>query len=70
MNATILGLWLIVECPYCHAPMTVNKHVIQNSVIELTKTRYETCESCGKSFFIEVKSDIIALGEQKKNKPN
>jgi len=62
MNAKILGLWLIVECPYCHAPIVVNKYVKDNTVLELLRTRYETCENCDKSFFIELEDKTLELG--------
>jgi len=62
MNARIVGLWLIVECPYCHVPMVVNKYVKDNTVLELLRTRYEVCESCDKSFFIELEDKKMELG--------
>ena len=61
MIAKIRGLWLLVECPYCSSPQVMRKHVLDNSVINLLKTRYETCESCGEGFFVELTERDVDL---------
>ena len=55
MNGIVKGLWLIVECPGCHKPQVLFKHVMDNKVVNLQKTRYMTCEYCDVGFFIELK---------------
>jgi len=52
--ANVRELWLVVECPHCHAPQSFKKHILKNKVIALLKTRYMTCEQCGKSSFVEI----------------
>jgi len=54
MNARVKGIWLIVECPHCLRMQVVNKWVRDNSVINLLKTRYMTCEHCDGAYFVEL----------------
>ena len=61
MDGKVKGLWLIVECPYCHAPQVMRKHVMDNSVVNLLKKRYETCETCGEGFFVELTERDVDL---------
>ena len=55
MNAKVIMLWLIVECPGCLRPQTLHKHVLDNTIVNLEKTRYMTCEFCDEGFFVELK---------------
>ena len=61
MDAKVRELWLIVECPHCLRPQVFRKHVMENTVISLTKTRYMTCEFCGDSFFIELEEKEVEV---------
>lgn len=54
MDAKVRGLWLLVECPYCQAPQVMRKHVMDNSVANILKARYETCETCGEGYFVKL----------------
>jgi ribosomal protein S27E len=61
MNAKVIALWMLVECPECHRPQVVHKHVIDNLVVHLLKTRYVNCDNCDNSYFIELKENDFAL---------
>ena len=55
MNAKVIMLWLIVECPGCLRPQTLHKHVLSNAIVNLERTRFMTCEYCDEGFFVELK---------------
>lgn len=61
MNAKVRALWLIVECPECHRPQVVHKHVLDNTVVHLLKTRYTTCDNCDKPYFVELKESDFSV---------
>jgi hypothetical protein len=54
MIAKVRGLWLLVECPHCNCPNVITKHLMDNAISGILKTRYEECEECGKGFFWEL----------------
>ncbi len=54
MKANVKGLWLLVECPHCNSPNVIRKHIADNAVVNILKTRYEECGDCSKGFFLEL----------------
>jgi len=61
MNARVKALWLIVECPDCLKPQTVVKQVIENTVVNILKIRYLTCEFCDGNYFIELSESNFSV---------
>ncbi len=61
MDAKVRGLWLVVECPYCNSPQVMRKHVMDNSVANILKIRYEECDSCGEGFFVKLTEADVEL---------
>ncbi len=53
-NARVTGVWLIVECPHCLVPQSVNKYVKDNAVINLLKPRHLRCKMCDKNVFVQL----------------
>ena len=54
LDGKVRAVWLLVECPSCHAPQVLRKHVMDNTVSSIRKQRYEVCEECGKGFFVKL----------------
>ena len=63
MEAKVTGIWLIVECPHCLVPQSVNKYVSNNAVINLVRPRFIVCKICAKSFFVELKEMDTSIDE-------
>ena len=61
MNAKVRAIWLLVECPYCHAPQVMRKHVMDNTVSSILKMRYEACDECGEGYFVELTERDVDL---------
>lgn len=61
MNAKIKGIYLIVECPYCHKPQVLFKLVWDNSVDNILKPRYFECEYCNENCFVELKETKLEV---------
>jgi len=59
--AKVIMLWIIVECPGCLRPQAFHKHVLDNTVINLQKSRYMTCEYCDEGFFVEFTEEEFAV---------
>ncbi len=55
MDAKVLGIWLIVECPHCLRPQTVNKWVKDNAVVRLLQMRYMQCTYCDQNYYVQLK---------------
>ena len=61
INAKVRGLWLLVECPHCGFPQVLRKHVRDNSVTNLLRPRYDTCEECVEGYFVELTEGDVDL---------
>ena len=58
---TLRGLWLITECPDCHAPNVTNKVVHDGTVIKPLAPKYINCADCDFGYFVEIKELETAL---------
>ena len=63
MEAKIVSVWLVVECPNCHAPQVVNKYVNKNIVYNLMGKRHLVCDICDGRYFVEIHDKDISLDD-------
>lgn len=55
MNGILRALWMVSECPHCHAPNVTNKPIVNDAVLLPLEPKYIHCENCEQGYFVQIK---------------
>jgi len=54
-KARLVDVWLIVECPHCRAPQTINKCVVPGGkIVNLFGGHSYVCYACDQMYYLEI----------------
>ena len=54
MEANVKMVWLVIECPHCHAPQVVNKYIHKNKIYDPFRKMVKTCQFCDKEYYVHL----------------